>query len=103
MGTMTAIEITKKSVCIVKFGPAGFDTDGFRPAEYFQVTVDPSYVSPSGDYIRFGQNAGDEIQGWQRVKAITVIEVLAEWDGDVPPQIVCGHESVCLPHLESQQ
>lgn len=98
---MTPREINKKCVAIVKFGPAGFETDGLRPAEYFQVTIDPRYVSKSGEYIRFGQTGGDEIMGWQRVEALTVIEILAEFDGDEPPPIVTGHDSVTMKFLEA--
>lgn len=100
MATLEPQEFTKKCVAIVKFGPAGFDTDGLRPAEYFQVTIDPAFVSGSGDYIRFGQNPGDEIQGWQRVEAMTVIEVLAEWDGVEPPLITTGHDAVTMRVLK---
>lgn len=99
MKALESKEIYKKCVAIVKFGPAGFDTDGFRPAEYFQVTIDPSNVSKSGDYIRFGGTVGDEIQGWQRVSALTVVEVLTEWDGDEPPLIKTGHDSVTFQFL----
>lgn len=62
---------------IVKFGPATA-IDGFRPAEYFQVTIDPNMVSPSGKFIRFGFYDGDEIVGWQRIAAMTVCEILSE-------------------------
>lgn len=87
---MILTEIKKKSVAIVKFGPVT-DTSGFRPAEYFQVTIDPSKVSPSGEYIRFGLNQGDEITGWQRVAAIYIAEILAEWDDDdTPPTMHLG-------------
>jgi len=67
----------KKCRAIVKFGPAT-DTDGFKPAEYFQVTIDPSMTSPEGNFIRFGLYKNDEIFGWQRVAAMTVCEVLEE-------------------------
>lgn len=100
MATLSPKQITNKCVAIVKFGPAGLETDGFRPAEYYQVTIDPSYVSNSGEYIRFGHNPGDEIQGWQRVAALTVIEILADWDGDESPNIVVGHDSVEMKFLE---
>ncbi len=79
---VTANEITKKIVAIVRFGPAGAETDGIRPGEYFQVTVDPDHFSSSKEYIRFGMNDGDEITGWQKAKMITVVDVLAEWPED---------------------
>jgi len=88
--------IEKKSVCIVKLGPQS-STDGLRMAEFYQVTVDPSKVSPSGEYIRFGLNQGDEIQGWQKTEAITILEILAEWDGEEPPkEIVIGHDGITM-------
>jgi hypothetical protein len=74
--------ITEKLVAIVHFGPAGFTTDGTQPGRYFQVTIDPQYISPSGQYIRFGCNKGDEIMGWQRCEAMTIIEVLGSWGAD---------------------
>lgn len=80
-------EIHEACVAIVKFGPAGLATDGTRPAEYYQVTIDPSRVSPSGDFIRFGAQegsdvgAGDEILGWQRCAALTIVEILGKFDG----------------------
>lgn len=67
----------KKCRAIVKFGPAS-DVDGFKPAEYFQVTIDPNMTSPEGKFIRFGLYPNDEIVGWQRVAAMTVCEVLEE-------------------------
>ena len=91
MITMTATEIQKKCVALVKFGPAT-ETDGFRPAEYFQVTIDPKKVSKSGEFIRFGMNPGDEIMGWQRVAALTLVEILADWeDDDTPPTMHFGN------------
>jgi hypothetical protein len=103
MAELVPTAITKKSVVIVRFGPGGFPTDGFKPAEYFQVTIDPSYVSKSGDFIRFGITPGDEIVGWQRVGALTVVEVLAEFnDGaDALPEILTGHDSVTMNFLEA--
>lgn len=64
-----------KCRAIVRFGPET-PTGGMRPAEYFQVTIDPNMVSPSGSHIRFGSYKGDELVGWQRVNAMTVCEVL---------------------------
>lgn len=77
-------KFTAKTLAIVKFGPAT-DIDGMRPAEYYQVTIDPSQISPTGDFIRFGRNAGDEINGWQRCEAMTVVEVLGDWEEGLPP------------------
>lgn len=68
-------EFRKKVLAIVRFGPAT-PTDGVRPAEFYQVTIDPNMVSPGGGYIRFGLYGGDEIQGWQKVSSMTVCEVL---------------------------
>lgn len=76
---MTPTEFKKKTVVILKFGPAT-SIDGLRPAEYYQVTIDPVMVSASGEFIRFGRNNGDEIQGWQRCAALTVVEIIGEWD-----------------------
>lgn len=101
MAELVPTSITKKSVVIVRFGPGGFPTDGFKPAEYFQVTIDPRYVSKSGDFIRLGQTPGDEIVGWQRVAALTVVEVLAEFEDEQPPAIVTGHDSVTMNFLEA--
>lgn len=72
-----------KTLAIVKFGYAT-ESDGMRPAEYYQVTIDPANISPSGDFIRFGANGGDEIMGWQRCAAMTVVEVLGEWQDGLP-------------------
>lgn len=73
--------IVSKVRAIVQFGPAT-DMSGMRPAEYYQVTIDPNMVSPSGEFIRFGQFAGDELVGWQRVAAMTVSEVLCETNAE---------------------
>ena len=75
------ITIDKRVSAIVRFGPPT-ETDGFRPGEYGQCIIDPNMCSPMGDYIRFDQTAqGGELHGWQRVKGITVCEIL----GDAPP------------------
>jgi len=98
---MVPTDFTVKTVAIVKFGPAGFETDGIRPAEYYQVTIDPAKVS--GEYIRFGAHDGDEIQGWQRIAALTVVHVLGEWAGETPDTFVAriGAPSVTFKVLES--
>ena len=86
MTQLATLEINRRIVAIVKFGIAGLIADGFNAGEYFQVTIDPAKISPSGEFIRFGTYEGDEILGWQRLEAITVIERLADWpyDQDAP-------------------
>lgn len=79
----------KKCRAIVRFGPET-PTGGFRPAEYFQATIDPNMVSPSGTHIRFGAFKGDELVGWQRIAAMTVCEVLQETP-DEKPQVTDGY------------
>jgi hypothetical protein len=71
----------KKCRAIVMFGPAT-PTSGTRAGVYYQVTIDPSMVSPNGEYIRFGATQNDEIQGWQRIEALTVCEILGEYNAD---------------------
>lgn len=90
-------EIKKKTVAIVRFGPAGSDTDGFWPAEYFQVTIDPTCVSPSGEFVRLGLNDGDEIVGWQRTAALTIVEILGEWNEDgSKPELKFGNGGITM-------
>lgn len=83
--------IERKCLAIVMFGPAT-PTSGMRPAEYYTVTIDPQMRSPSGEYIRFGNYTGDEINGWQRVAGMTVVEVLAEFEGEKPPEVIPTHD-----------
>lgn len=99
---VSVTEIREKLVAIVKFGPAGFPTDGIGPGEYYQVTIAPECISPSGEFIRFGGNPGDEITGWQRAEAITIVEVLGAWgDNNEPPLLEYGKSGVvCMPVLK---
>lgn len=83
-------DIQKKCVAIVRFGPSGFATDGFKAGEYFQVTIDPDKCSPSGEFIRLGSESGDELLGWQRCEAISVVEILGYWDGENSPVMKYG-------------
>lgn len=75
------VAIKEKVRAIVQFGPPTV-TSGLRPAEYFQVTIDPNMKSPTGEFIRFGQYHGDEITGWQRISAMTVCEMLGKSEKD---------------------
>lgn len=100
---MTPIRFDKKIVAIVMFGPAT-EMSGMRPAEYYQVTIDPAFVSNSGEYIKFGVHPGDEIQGWQRIEALTVVEVLeAEWQDDGRVKIIVGHDAVEMMVLSEKR
>ncbi len=75
-----SLEITRKLRAIIMFGPPT-DHSGMRPAEYYQVTLDPNMVSPSGEFIRFDQTfQAGEIHGWQRIECLTVCEILGEAD-----------------------
>lgn len=69
--------IKRKVSAILQFGPAT-PQSGFRAGEYYQAVIDPNMVSPNGSHIRFGAYRGDEINGWQRVAAMTVAEVLSD-------------------------
>jgi hypothetical protein len=87
MSDFTFTTIQKKCIAIVCFGPHT-DVSGMRPADYYQVTIDPEKISPSSEFIRFGTYMNDEINGWQRCSAMTVVVILAEWDGDTPPEFI---------------
>ena len=88
------VKIERLCKAIVMFGPAT-STSGFRPAEYFMVTIDPDSVSPSKEYIRFGRYPDDEINGWQRVEALTVCEILGYYkDGTYPESTLPRNEVV---------
>lgn len=84
----------KKIVAIVAFAK---DIDNAKLLEslshpaprvvQYQVTLDPDRVSPSGEFIRFGQwndgkGAGDEITGWIMRDDLVMLETIAEWDGE---------------------
>ena len=74
----------QKCRAIVMFGP-DTPTAGFRAGTYYQVTLDPAMVSPGGGFIRLGSHPMDEINGWQKIDGLTVVEVLGIYDGDEYP------------------
>lgn len=54
---------------------------------HYSVTLDPERVSPTGDFMRFGQwgdgkGHGDEITGWVMHEDLVLFEVIAEWNGN---------------------
>jgi hypothetical protein len=75
-------DITERIVAIVRFGPPTA-SDGFRPAEYYQITIDPQRFSPCGAFIRFGTYPGDEIMGWQRADCLYVMSEIAKWPDEI--------------------
>lgn len=51
---------------------------------YYRVTIDPSNLTPSGAFIRFGDTQGDELTGFRPIEDILVEEVIGEYDSEVP-------------------
>ncbi len=100
MITMSQRIFVEKTVVILKFGPAT-DMDGLRPAEFFQVTVDPAMASPSGEFIRFGSHPGDEIMGWQKASALTIVEELGPWNGEDKPAMKIGVANVTIRAVDN--
>jgi hypothetical protein len=89
-------EITEKCVAIVRFGPR-HDAEGTRAGEYYQVTIDPTLFSHSGEMIRFGLNQGDEITGWQKADSIAVVDILGLYEGKKPPLITTYNNPLLDP------
>ncbi len=73
---------------IVMFGPASAAM-GTKAGDFYQVTIDPNMTSAQRKFIRFGCYKGDEIIGWQRVDAMTVLETLGP--NDEGPHIRDGY------------
>lgn len=59
-----------------------------NPAVHFQVTVDPSKVSPSGAFIAFDSANGDQLFGWMQRSMIRVDEVLRVGQKDAKLEVV---------------
>lgn len=51
---------------------------------YYRVTIDPANLSPSGEFIRFGDTQGDEITGFRPVADVLIEEIIGEYSGPVP-------------------
>lgn len=92
-------QFTVKTVCIVKFNNPSLPDR--TPGRFYMVTVDPSKLSPTTNFIRFGDNPGDELLGWQQTDWITVLEILGEWPDDgTPPTLEyssAGSVSILAP------
>lgn len=89
------MQLTEKIVAIVVFTQQKKDIEAVTAARacgqfvpvprllHYQVTLDPTQISPSGAMIRLGDVQGDEILGWQRLDSLEIVEVLVRWNGDV--------------------
>lgn len=53
---------------------------------FYQVTIDPKEISPSGEFIYFGNTHGDGITGWRPLTDVIVEEVLGEY-ASTPPKV----------------
>ena len=62
-------------ICIVSFNSQPLHTRQI----YYQVTISRNHLSPSKDYIRFGDCHGDELTGWLPLHELDLHEVLAEY------------------------
>jgi len=71
--------IDKKTLGIVRF------TENSGRIVHYQVTIDPSKKSPSGQFMRFGTHAMDEITGWQPLAGMVLVEILSQdWQDELP-------------------
>jgi hypothetical protein len=86
-GPRNVAEIAERIVAIVRFGPPT-PADGWRPGEYYQVTIDPHKFSPCGGFIRFGTYGGDELVGWQNAEQIFVVSVIRSWPDEVAVELL---------------
>lgn len=72
-------EIGQKTLAIVRF------TENAGRIVHYQVTIDPSKKSPSGQFMRFGTHAMDEVTGWQPLAGMVLVEILSQdWQDDLP-------------------
>ena len=49
---------------------------------FYQCMIDPSKVSPSQHFIRFGHSSEDEVNGWIPLEDITIHEILSQQNAD---------------------
>jgi hypothetical protein len=53
---------------------------------YYQVTIDPKEISPSGEFIYFGNTHGDQLTGWRPLTDVVVEETIGEY-ASLPPKV----------------
>lgn len=68
-----------------------------RAGKFYQVTIAPSHLSPSGEFIRFGAVHGDELLGWQEVDDIYIEEVMAEYEPAEPLRYIETRHTFVVP------
>jgi len=67
-------DVTQKTLAIVRF------TENAGRIIHYQVTIDPDKMSPTGQFMRFGTHAADELTGWMPVAGLVLVEVLStDW------------------------
>lgn len=101
MPNLNPHEIKRKCVAIICFGPLT-ETTGMRAGSFYQAVIDPSKVSPCGQYIRFVADNICEVHGWQRIDSLTVCSVLAEEtdDGVLPDKLPQSSEPITMLKAE---
>lgn len=97
MPDLNPLQIKRRCVAIICFGPLTEST-GTRAGAFYQAVIDPSKVSPCGQYIRFEADGICEVHGWQRIENLTICAVLAEEtdDGVLPDKLPQSSEPITM-------
>lgn len=100
MPNLNPVEIDKKCVAIICFGPLT-ETTGTRAGSFYQAVIDPSKVSPCGQYIRFDADGICEVHGWQRIDSLTICSVLLEEEnGELPTDLKASSDPITMLKAE---
>lgn len=89
MDTMNELDITKLKrpiLAIIRLNSENKERRDFAGmlTPYYRVTIDPTNLTPSGAFIRFGDTAGDELMGFRPIEDVLIEEVIGEYDSEVP-------------------
>lgn len=89
MDTMNELDVTKLKravLAIIRLASENKERRDFAGVltPYYRVTIDPSNLTPSGAFIRFGDTHGDELTGFRPIEDILVEEIIGEYASDVP-------------------
>jgi hypothetical protein len=82
---MVTTEVERQVIAIVHFKNEEMVVNAGGRLIHYQVTIDPEndqQLSPTGEFIRFGDVSGDEITGWQPCNNIVIDEILYEYAED---------------------